>query len=142
MPSQKATDPVEEPEVEDDESDEYDDIDDVEEGGEGIEYEEEEDEGDEEGAGPSGQRSNLTALLLGGQDDIANGEEEEEEEDEEYSEEPDEDGVPSAAPSVTGIKRGREDASSAGGEIQGDYGESEENSDIVTKKARTSGEEA
>lgn len=51
-------------------------------------------------------------------------------------------GVPPAA--VTGTKRGRndEEEEEEDPQIEGDYGELEGNGDIVTKRARTSGEEA
>jgi len=88
----------------------------------------------------------LTALLIGGEGGAADVDEEDE--DDEYAEEFDEDG-PNGPPSAisTGTKRGREDddepsASTASGELEGDYGEVDENSDVVTKKARTSSEES
>lgn len=75
------------------------------------------------------------------------GDDEDEDEDEEYQEEHGANGmasigVPPAA--VTGTKRGRndEEEEEEDPQIEGDYGELEGNGDIVTKRARTSGEEA
>ncbi|KAI0348323.1 hypothetical protein BDW22DRAFT_1350506 [Trametopsis cervina] len=154
--AKKVSDLVQEPEVVDEEGEESDDYDDIEEDEDegGAEYDGEDDEeGDEEGLTKKG--SNLTALLLGGsgkqseevEDDSDDGDEEE---DDEY----DPQGLdikgpatealadPPAQPAI-GLKRTREeDEPDDGEELSGDYGEFEENSETVRKKARAAAEES
>lgn len=152
---QEAPAPAADPKVdvneeEEEESDEYEveDSSGEEQGFGEEEEEEEEDEEDEEAenpAGPSGSgKASLTALLLPGQNnaDDANGED-----DEEF----DPEGETSPTISIAGTKRSRDDEDdeeqpaarvTESGELEGDYGEVDENSDIVTKRARTSSDDS
>ncbi|KAH8094646.1 hypothetical protein BXZ70DRAFT_1033940, partial [Cristinia sonorae] len=135
------------------ESDDYNDPEDEEEegGDEDGSFEEDdgEDEEDEEGAGPSAQGSSLTAMLLAGSADAGDSDDSE-------SDDEDEDFAPLApgthtAPvltastsesSMAGTKRSRDDTGEADGEgdLAGDYGEVNENSETVKKKARAAAE--
>ncbi|KAL4250281.1 hypothetical protein ABKN59_003164 [Abortiporus biennis] len=140
---------VEEPKPEEfddaeEESDEYD-IEEEEEGEVGgyeqddADEEDEDGEADEDEEGLTAEGSNLTALLLGGA--TGDAEEGEEEEDDEYQETTAEDsnGAPTHAAPL-GTKRPREEESAydvpSGKDVSGDYGEFEENSKSVNKKAR------
>ena len=84
-----------------------------------------------------------------GNDEAADDDEEDDEDDdEEYQEEVEANGsafIDADQPpaSVTGVKRGRDSDEDKVGEpqIEGDYGEFEENSAIVNKRARTSDDE-
>ncbi|KAI0095009.1 hypothetical protein BDY19DRAFT_988789 [Irpex rosettiformis] len=138
---------VEEPEIVDDEGEESDDYDDIEEEDDedaGVEENENDDDDDgEEDEDLTDRGSNLTALLLGGLKDNKDEELEDEEledegDDEEYTP-VDTKGAAtaeSAPPPAVGIKRTREEDEPDGEELSGDYGESEENSVNVKKKAK------
>ncbi|KAI0082126.1 hypothetical protein K474DRAFT_827583 [Panus rudis PR-1116 ss-1] len=113
----------------------------VDEGEESDEYDNiEEEEGDEDDEGLANRGSSLTALLLGGNAGEGNddGEGDDDDEDDEYQEPTDitGPGVPGPVlPPPTGKKRARDDPEEEE-DVSGDYGEFEENSETVNKKAR------
>lgn len=155
--SKKEDEPVVEgPQVEDDESEESDDYDIEDEEEEEAGGFEEDDEGDEEGdaddAALTQKGDSLTALLLAGAvpgQEVVEEVGEEEDEDEEYTPAPEITGPATSAiaispPPAIGRKRSRDERNDADEETEdlaGDYGETEENSEAVTKKARAAAEE-
>ncbi|KAI0814832.1 hypothetical protein BC629DRAFT_815778 [Irpex lacteus] len=141
---------VEEPEIVDEEGEESDDYDDDFEDEEDADAGAEDDEEDEDDAGLTDKGSSLTALLLGGagENDADNDEENEDEDDEDDEftpidiKGPATEAIASAPPPAVGTKRTREDEDANGDEdVSGNYGEFEENSESVKKKARAAAEE-